>query len=116
MMATSQPITLNNNNDEDIDATITTNVPVPGTTLNITGFTIEAYFKTTAATSDTDPSTWKGSTATSGVTITDGPNGKISIAIPAASVVTSVGWYRVDVISAGKRKTAVYGTVAVHLA
>jgi hypothetical protein len=112
-VATQQAITLNENNDENVIVTITTNQPIAGTALNITGKTIEAYLKVSAATSDTDGSTWKGSTALSTVTINDGPGGTAEVLIPAASITTSMGWWRVDVITSGKRKTAVYGPVTV---
>lgn len=113
-VATSQNITLNENNDEDVSVSITTNIPAQGTTLNITGMTVEAYLKLSAATADTDASTWKGSTATSGVVMTDAFNGLVTVSIPASSVLLSMKWWRVDVISGGKRKTAVYGTVSVN--
>lgn len=112
-MATSQAISLNENNDEVVNVVITTNSPTDGTILDLTGKTVEAYLKMSAATADGDGATWMGSTATTGVTITDGPAGKASVAIPAASVTTAMKWWRVDVLSAGKRKTAVYGVVTV---
>lgn len=114
-MATNSPITLNENNDEDVIVTITTNQPTAGTIENLTGMTVEVYLKLSAATSDTDVSTWKGSSATTGVTMTDPTNGIVTLNLPALAVQTIVKWYRVDVISSGgKRKTAVYGTVAVN--
>lgn len=112
-MATSQAITLNENNDENVKVIVTTNVPTDGTVLDISAKTVEAYLKPNKATADTDPAVWKGSTATTGVTITDGPNGKCTVSVPAASVLTTMGWWRVDVLSGALRKTAVYGTVTV---
>lgn len=112
-MATNQAITLNENNDENVKVTITTNVPTDGTILDITGKTIEAYLKPSKATADTDGAVWKGSSATSGVTITDAENGKATVSIPAASVLTTMGWWRVDVLSGVLRKTAIYGPVTV---
>ncbi|MFC3454001.1 hypothetical protein [Amycolatopsis speibonae] len=112
-MATNQPITLNENNDENVKVTITTNVPTDGTTLDLTGKTVEAYLKPTKASADNDAAAWKGSTATTGVTITDAANGKATVSIPAANITTTQGWWRVDVLSSGLRKTAVYGTVTV---
>jgi hypothetical protein len=112
-VASKVDITLNEANDENLKVAVTTNVPAGGTVLNITGMTVEAFLKVSPATQDSDPSTWKGSTATSEVTITDAVNGKATVAIPASAIGTTKGWYRVDVISAGKRKTAAYGVVTV---
>lgn len=100
-------------NDEDLDVVLTTNKPTPGTVLNLTGKTLEAFLKPAAATADNDPGAWKGTTAGGEITVTDAAGGKASIAIPAAAVVTAKGWWRVDVLDGGKRKTALYGTVAV---
>jgi hypothetical protein len=113
-VASKTDITLNENNDENLKIVVATNVPTAGTVLNITGMTVEAFLKTAAATPDADASVWKGSTATAEITITDGPAGKATVAIPASAIDTTKGWYRVDVISAGKRKTATYGVVTVN--
>lgn len=104
---------LNENNDENITSTITTNQPTAGTVLNLTGLTVEAFLKPSAATADADGSVWKGSTATGEVTITSAAGGQIEIAIPAAAMTTTKGWLRIDVINTGKRKTAAYGAVTV---
>lgn len=103
---------LNEANDETVRVVLTTNQPSPGTALNLTGKTLEAFLKPSAATADGDSSVWKGTTA-SEITVTDAPNGKASIAMPASAVVLAKQWWRLDVISAGLRKTAVYGAVAV---
>jgi hypothetical protein len=113
-VANNIALTLNENNDEDVIVTIKTNVPVDNTVLNLTGTTVEAFLKQSASISDTDASTWKGSSAGSGVALTDPTNGICTVSIPAASVLTSMHWWRVDVISAGKRKTAVFGAVSVQ--
>lgn len=112
-MANNVAITLNENNDEDVDVAITTNVPVTGTVLNLTGMTLEAYLKTSARTSDTDVTTWKGSTVTGEITVTDATNGLASIAIPASAVQITKGWWRCDVLNGGLRKSAVSGAVTV---
>lgn len=112
-MATKQDISLNENNDENIKVTATTNVPTDGTTLDLTGKTVEAFLKPSKSTSDGDSSVWKGSTATTGVTVTDAVNGKLTVSIPAANITTTQGWWRVDVLSGGLRKTAIYGVVTV---
>lgn len=112
-MATSQGISLNESNDENIKVTITTNVPTDGTVLDLTGKTVEAFLKPSKATADGDGAVWKGSSATTGVTVTDAVNGKCTVSVPAASVLTTMTWWRVDVLSGGLRKTAIYGTVTV---
>lgn len=112
-MANNVSLTLNENNDEDILVSVTTNQPAVGTKLDLTGVTVEAYLKKSASTSDTDPTTWKGTSA-SEITITDAVNGALTVSIPAASITTAMHWWRVDVIdSDSKRKTAVFGTVTV---
>lgn len=112
-MAQNVPITLNEDNAEDIQVSISTNVPSDGTALDLTGLTVESYLKTAATSADTDSSTWKGSTATGEITVTNAPNGELTVSIPGAAVATAKGWWRVDILASGKRKTAVYGTVTV---
>lgn len=112
-MANNVGITLNENNDEDIDIVVTTNQPADGTIVDLTGLTLEAFLKTSAQVGDADPTTWKGSTVTSEITLTDPTNGKASISIPSTAVITTMHWWRVDVISGGKRKTGAFGSVAV---
>lgn len=112
-MATQQAITLNENNDENVKVTATTNVPTDGTALNLTGMTVEAFLKPSKASADNDAAGWTGSTATSGVTVTDAANGKFTISIPAAKVTTTQTWWRADAVSGGLRKTIIYGVVTV---
>lgn len=106
-MPTLQAVTLYENNDEKLNFVVTSNVP--GFTL--VGTTIEVFLKVSAATADNDAGVWKGSTVGGTVVIDDGDSGYAMI--PAASVTTTKGWYRVDVISGGLRKTAAYGGVTV---
>lgn len=106
--------TLNESNDENLLASLTTNQPSAGTALNLTGLTVEAYLKPARTTADGDAAVWKGSTATSGVTVTNAAGGLIEVAIPAAAVTTAKGWLRIDVVTGGGlRKTAAYGAVTV---
>lgn len=112
-MAQKRDVTLNENNDEEILAVLTTNQPVADTALDLTGKTLEAFLKVNASTSDTDPGTWKGTSTGGQVTVTSAPGGAISIAVPASAITTSMGWWRVDVLSGGLRKTALYGAVTV---
>lgn len=113
-MASNVPLSLNENNDEDIALTITTNVPTAGTALNLTGDTLEVYLKTGASTADTDPSTFKGSTGTGEIVVTSAIGGLATVSLPHAAVLTTVKFWRVDVINgSGLRKTAVFGAVTV---
>lgn len=113
-MANEVDITLNENNDEGVKVTITTNVPTAGTALDITSMSLEAYLKPTASTADTDSSVWKGTSGGGQITVTDAPNGKATVSIPASAVTLTQGWWRCDVLSGGLRKTAVYGKVSVN--
>lgn len=112
-MATKTDISLNENNDEAVKVVITTNVPTAGTALDLTSMTLEAYVKPTASTADTDPAVWKGTISGGAITVTDAPNGKATISIPASAVTLTQGWWRCDVLSGGLRKTAVYGALSV---
>lgn len=113
-MALVVPLSLNENNDENVTVLITTNDPTPGTALNVTGMTFEVFLKPSKSTADTDGAVWKGTIASGEVTVVDAPGGQISIAIPASAVTVTQGWWHLDVLSAtGKRKTAIGGTVTV---
>lgn len=119
-MAQVVPITLNEDNDEEIAALLTTNRNADGSTANppialdLTGMSLEAYLKVKATTSDTDPSTWKGTSTAGDVVVTDAVAGQVTVNIPASAITAQMGWWRIDVLSAaGKRKTAIGGTVTV---
>jgi hypothetical protein len=113
-MANSTALSLNESNDEDVAVSVTTNVPVVGTQYNLTDMVVNAYLKTAPQTADTDPSTWKGSTTTGEITVTNALTGSLVVSIPASAVTTNMRWWRVDVVNAdSKVKTAVYGAVTV---
>jgi hypothetical protein len=107
-VATQQAITLNEANDENIRLTVTTNVPTAGTALDLTGLSLEAFVKPTRATADSDGAVWKGTTV-----ITDAANGKATVSVPGSALTTTQTWWRVDVLSGGLRKTAIYGALTV---
>jgi hypothetical protein len=109
----SESLTLIEGNNEDLLIHIKTNVPVAGTVLDLTGSTVEVYLKESANLADDHASTWKGSTATTGVVLTDAVNGVVTVSFPATVVLPTAKWWRVDVVKGGKRKTAVYGLVSV---
>lgn len=112
-MAEKRDLTLNENNDEEILAVLVTNQPADSTPLDLTGLSLEAFLKVSAATSDADGSTWKGTSVGGEVTVTAAANGEVSINVPASAVTTSMGWWRLDVLDGGLRKTALYGDVTV---
>lgn len=112
-MATKVDLTLNEANDENVNVTITTNVPTPGTALNLTGMTLEAYVKAAASTPDSDGGVWKGTTGLGDIIVTNAALGQATVYIPAAAITTTKGWWRVDVLAGSYRKTAVYGVVTV---
>lgn len=112
-MATQQALTLYEANDENVTVAVTTNDPVTGTVLDLTGATVEAFLKVAASTPDNDAGVWKGSTATGEITLTDAVNGLLEIAIPGSAVTTTKGWWRCDVVVSSRRKTAAYGQVTV---
>ncbi|SEF34398.1 hypothetical protein SAMN05421837_107369 [Amycolatopsis pretoriensis] len=112
-MATQQAITLNESNDENVKLIITTNVPTAGTALDLTGMSLEAFVKPTRATADSDGAVWKGTTTGGQVVITDAANGKATVSIPGSALTTTQTWWRVDVLSGGLRKTAIYGALTV---
>jgi hypothetical protein len=82
-----------------------------GLPFNLTGTTVEFWIKPDATVPDTDPSVVKLSTSTGEVTLTDAAGGVATVAVPAQSAGTS--WRRLDVVSGGSRKTAVYGPLYV---
>lgn len=106
-MASRQDLTLNEANDEMLRVAVSSNVS--GFTL--VGKSLEAYVKATAGTADNDAGTWKGSTTTGEVVIVDA--GNCTVAIPGSALTTTKGWWRLDVIDTGKRKTAAFGTLTI---
>lgn len=82
-----------------------------GLPLNLTGKVINFYIKPSADTADTDLSVIKLSTGTGEITITDATGGICTVAVPAQAAGTL--WRRLDVVTAGQPKTAVYGPVYV---
>ncbi|MEU0797173.1 hypothetical protein ABZ342_44525 [Amycolatopsis sp. NPDC005961] len=115
-MAQKVDITLNENNDENVNCALTTNNPTAGTTLDLTGMTLEAFLKPSKSSLDTDGAVWKGtSSPAAGVTVTNAVGGLVTVSFPASAIDTTKTWWRIDVISSGgKRKTALYGTVTVN--
>jgi hypothetical protein len=101
------PLTLYENNDEKLNLTITSNV----VGFSLVGKDMEAYVKASAATPDNDAGVWTGTSDDGDIVIEDADSAYVMI--PAAAVTTTKAFYRVDVLSSGLRKTAVYGTLTV---
>jgi hypothetical protein len=113
-----QDITIGQYNDETLALTITiANPSPPPATLpkDITGLTLEIYLKPTAAALDTDPGVFKLSTATGEIVITNPTGGLATATIAAADITltTTPAFWRLDILTAGKRNTALFG--AVHI-
>ena len=119
-MAQTNPITLNEANDEEVICFVTTNRNTDGTVanppipLNLTGVSLEAYLKIGPKTLDSDGSTWKGTSTAGDIVVMDAVAGKVAVNIPGTAISTSMAWWRLDTISSGKRKTAMGGTVTVN--
>lgn len=106
-MPSEVALTLYENNDEKLNLTITSNV----VGFSLVGKDMEAFVKASAATPDNDDGVWVGTTDDGDIVIEDEDNAYVMI--PASAVTTTKTFYRVDVLSGGLRKTAVYGTLRV---
>jgi hypothetical protein len=82
-----------------------------GLPLDLTGKVVNFYIKPGADTADTDPAVTKLSTSTGEVTVTDAAGGVCRVAVPAQQAGTL--WRRLDVVTTGQPKTAVYGPLYV---
>lgn len=103
-------ITLAEFNDETLALTLTSG----GAALNITGLELDLYLKPLSGIPDSTSGVTKLSTTTGEITITNGPGGLATVAIPKTDLgtVTAYTFYRVDVIAAGKANTAIFGKVS----
>lgn len=106
-MPTQQALTLYENNDEKLNFVVTSNIE----DFTLLGTDIEAFVKVSAATPDNDAGVWKGTSDGGEVVIEDGTTGYVMV--PASAVTTTKGWYRIDVVSGGLRKTAGYGALTI---
>lgn len=107
-MPSNVPLTLYEANDEKLNFTITSNI----VGFNLTGVDeVETYVKASAATADNDAGVWKGTVTLGDVVIEGADSGYVIV--PSTAVTTTKTWYRIDIISAGLRKTAVYGALTV---
>jgi hypothetical protein len=96
-------------NPETVRETITDDDT--GLPLNLTGKTLNFYIKPSADVADTDPAVTKLSTTGGQITITDAVNGICTVAVPPQAAGTL--WRRLDVVTAGQPKTAVWGPLYV---
>lgn len=104
-------ITLGEFNDETIDLTITNN----SAPFNLSGYGLQALFKTAPGVLDSDPSTLILSTGNGAITITSNVNGTATLVIPNSDLQnTNFTFWRVDVTISGTQATAMYGSVTIR--
>jgi len=85
-----------------------------GDAFDLTGSTLEFFFKPTASTADNDVSVTKLVSPTD-ITITDAAQGIATFTVPAGVVATpGTRFYRCDVVTGSIRRTALYGDVVVQ--
>jgi hypothetical protein len=104
------PLTLDENNDETIDLTVTADV-----TIDPAQATFELYIKTSATEDDADGTKL---TDGDGLTVTSTEPAKtiaLTADIPASALATpGTRFWRLDVIVDGKRGTAMYGPLRIR--
>jgi hypothetical protein len=109
MVPEQADLTLIEGNPETVKETVTDDdTALP---LNLTGKVVTFIIKADRTVPDTDPSVVTLSTATGEITITDAVNGVCQVAVPAQPA--GVFWRRLDVVTAGQPKTAIYGHLYV---
>jgi hypothetical protein len=114
-VAQQRDLTLNENNDEKVNFTLTTNDPADETPLDLTGMSLTFVLKPSKSTDDGAAGAWTGTDTAGDITVTDPAGGLCYVKIPRAHVTLTQGWYRLDVteIASDLLKTSVYGAVTV---
>lgn len=114
-MTQQRDIGLNENNDEKLNFTLTTNEPADGTPLDLTGMSLTFVLKPSRSTDDGAAGAWSGTSTAGDITVTDAPNGLCYVRIPRAHVTLTQGWYHLDVIEVATDllKTSVFGVVTI---
>ncbi len=109
-MATEQLLTLYQRNDETVTVTVTD--ADSGDPVDLSGADeITMYVKAAPTTEDRDATTY---TLSTGVTVTDGPGGVCTVAIPAADLANNwLKWWRLDVTADSATRTAAYGKLRI---
>lgn len=92
-------------NDETVYATLYEDVAMLNP-IDLTGATVEFLYKTSNSQNDTDSLRLPA-------VILDAIGGKVSVEISNELVDLAKKFFRIDVISGTKRKTAVYGSISV---
>lgn len=102
------PLLALTNNDTSFNLNVTFNQKP----LSLTGYTIKAYQKATAATPDGSGILYQ---VGSGLTIVNASLGQLKLVIPHANVLTpGVQWWRLDLIDAGGLiSTVFYGPLTI---
>ncbi len=111
-MANRRALELLQRNDESVQLTIT--AETTGDPQDLTGATVEAYFKTSAEAADTTATVL--STVTGEIVVQSPASAGIALMTVPQGLVTDAGesWWRTDVVAGGKRKTAMYGPFIVR--
>lgn len=114
-MTTTRRLIVGLNNDETLQATITSHDSVPSDQpINITGMQLDFYIKTSQTTLDSDAATVHLSTLTGEITLTNPTAGVAQVFIAHTHLQSSGDrWYRLDVLSGGQLKTAGEGVLTV---
>ena len=108
---TVRPLRLLEGNDETVNVGITRS----GGAYNLTGAIVQMIIKPNVGTVEDPPATGVVilSTATGEVTVTSATGGTVAVDVAAGTVTAGTWTYRVDVIDATGRRTAVYGDLTV---
>lgn len=110
-MTSKVNLALHENNDETVFLSIT---GLDGNPFDLTSAVVDVFIKNGKDYSDTDVSTIHLSTSSGEVVVTDSVNGLATATVAATNLPSpAIKFWRVDVLSSGKRRTACYGTLTV---
>lgn len=115
-MTQQRDIGLNENNDEKVNFSLTTNEPADGTPLDLTGMSLTFVLKPSKQTDDGAAGVWTGTSTAGDITVTDAAAGECYVKIPRANVTLTQGFYKLNVteVATDLLKTSVFGTVTVQ--
>jgi len=108
-MPDRRDIVLYQGNTETIDLTV---LKADGSPQDLTGGTVNVYFKTAASVADGSATKW--STSTGEVVVLSAVAGTARLTIPEASLATAdTFWWRTDLVLSGVTRTVCYGYAKV---
>ena len=112
-MPVSTVLNLYEGNTDTITLTITK--AVDSTPENLSGKTVEVYFKPTPSTADDDVTVTK-LVSPDDITVVDAAGGIAQFVVPSTVVDTTdqPAFWRCDVVSGSNRRTAMYGAVVIE--